>query len=165
MLATAGDVFAANFWDIFDSDLGGVPKSETGTWVEIDANTGGNSANGGTVRTGDASASVEVRTNGTSGTASSSVHIETKVNGVASSSDYTASPGTPVRVQVVASSTPKSSGTVEQVTSSTTRITASSTYTGNIQTDTRTYRMKERMRASLARITKYVEKIFTWFWN
>lgn len=165
MLATAGDVFAANFWDMFDSDLGVIPTDQTGTWVEIDANTGGNSANGGTVRTGDASASVEVRTNGMSGTASSSVHIETKVNGVASSSDYTASPGTPVRVQVVASSTPTSGSVVEQVVSTTTRITASSTYTGNIQTDATPLRMKERMRASLARITKYVEKIFTWFWN
>lgn len=165
MLASASDVFAASVWDIWEDQLGHIPSGTSGTTVEIDVNTGGNSANGGTVRTGDASANVEVRTNGPAGTATSSVNVTTTVNGVASSSHYTSLAGVPVEVRVTASSTGSAESVVEQIASSTERVRSASTSTGNISTDAAPRTIRERMRASLAKITHYVEQLFSRFWN
>ncbi|MEK7660088.1 MAG: hypothetical protein AAB343_02685 [Patescibacteria group bacterium] len=154
-----------NIWDIFDTDFSSVPSGNSGTWVNIQANTGGNIANGGTVRTGDANASVMIRTNESASSSTASVNIETEVNGVASSSRFTSPSGIPITVdvQVEGAST---SDHQEAVASTTTRITVSdAAYTDTIQTDTVRLTIKERMYASIARMTQYVEQIFTWFWN
>ena len=166
LLVPASNVFAMNVWDLFDTDLTPIPIGSAGTWVEVNANTGGNSANGGTVRTGDASASVEVRTNGSISSSTSSVHVETVVIGVASSSDFTGAPGVPIVVDVKTSSATPSSEIIENITSSTTRTNIiSDVYTGRTQANAVRLTIRERMQASIARITKYVEKIFTRFWN
>ena len=169
LLMPTSAVFAMSVWDLFDNEIPDIAGNETSVHVEV--NTGGNSAsgkdgaNGGTVRTGDASANVDVRTNGNGGAATSSVRIDTTVNGAASSTYYEAPAGEKLEVNLRVRSTASRTDTVETVASSTMRNAAANTHTGNISTDTAVLTMKERMRASLARMTQYVEKIFAWFRN